>query len=82
VAAIFGRAGLCSSCLSITSLGRDRPRRLILPMTALRVTPISRICPKGLMPPTLYPDIRSASAGFIIFADLPPNAAASFFIER
>jgi hypothetical protein len=34
--------GLCSSCLPITSLGRDRPRRFLLPMTALRVTPISR----------------------------------------
>src|SRR5262249_25868984 len=33
---------LCSSCLAIKSLGRDRPRRFILPMTALRVTPISR----------------------------------------
>src|SRR5215475_12526765 len=42
---VLGRASLaarlCSSCLPITSLGRDRPRRLILPMTALRVTPIS-----------------------------------------
>src|SRR6516162_7204320 len=35
-------ARLCSSCLPIRSLGRDRPRRFILPMTALRVTPISR----------------------------------------
>jgi hypothetical protein len=26
----------------MTSFGRDRPRRFILPMTALRVTPISR----------------------------------------
>src|SRR6266550_9365496 len=46
VLAVFGRASLaarlCSSCLAITSLGRDRPRRFILPMTALRVTPISR----------------------------------------
>jgi len=33
---------LRSSCLPITSLGRDRPRRFILPITALRVTPISR----------------------------------------
>jgi hypothetical protein len=33
---------LCSSCLPITSLGRDRPSRFLLPMTALRVTPISR----------------------------------------
>src|SRR5262245_2593154 len=43
---VFGRASLaarlCSSCLPITSLGRDRPRRFTLPMTALRVTPISR----------------------------------------
>jgi len=43
---IRGRASLaarlCSSCLAITSLGRDSPRRFILPMTALRVTPISR----------------------------------------
>src|SRR5260370_38302517 len=46
VLAVFARAGLaaylCSSWLPITSLGRDRPRRFILPMTALRVTPISR----------------------------------------
>src|SRR6478752_6798643 len=46
VLAVFGRASLaarlCSSCLPITSLGRDRPRRFILPMTALRLTPISR----------------------------------------
>jgi hypothetical protein len=46
VLGVLGRvslaARLCSSCLPITSLGRDRPRRFILPMTALRVTPISR----------------------------------------
>src|SRR2546430_10789603 len=46
VLVVFGRASLaarlCSSCLPITSLGRDRPRRFIFPMTALRVTPISR----------------------------------------
>ena len=46
VLGVFGRAGLAvrlrSSCLPITSLGRDRPRRFILPITALRVTPISR----------------------------------------
>src|SRR4029453_2580822 len=43
---VLGRASLaarlCSSCSLITCLGRDRPRRFILPMTALRVTPISR----------------------------------------
>src|SRR6516165_9473202 len=43
---VLGRASLaarlCSSWLPITSLGRDRPRRFILPMTALRLTPISR----------------------------------------
>ena len=32
------------------------------------------------MPPTLKPVRRSASAGFIICADLPPKAAASFFM--
>src|SRR5262245_47950534 len=46
VLGVLGRASLaaclCSSCLPITSLGRDRPSRFILPMTALRVTPISR----------------------------------------
>src|SRR6266403_5564888 len=46
VPGVLGRASLaarlCSSCLPITSLGRDRPRRFILPMTALRLTPISR----------------------------------------
>src|SRR5258705_1819570 len=46
VLGVLGRASvaarLCSGCLPITSLGRDRPRRFILPMTALRVTPISR----------------------------------------
>src|SRR5438034_11825467 len=46
VLGVFGRASLaerlCSSCLPIISLGRDRPRRFLLPMTALRVTPISR----------------------------------------
>jgi hypothetical protein len=46
VLGVFGRASLaarlCSNCLPIKSLGRDRPRRFILPMTALRVTPISR----------------------------------------
>src|SRR6266511_5897804 len=46
VLGVLGRtsfaARLCSSCLPITSLGRDRPRRFLLPMTALRVTPISR----------------------------------------
>src|SRR5215472_8901429 len=46
VLGVFGCAGLAarlrSSCLPITSLGRDRPSRFILPITALRVTPISR----------------------------------------
>src|SRR6266478_5906552 len=38
VLAVFGRASLAARL----SLGRDRPRRFILPMTALRLTPISR----------------------------------------
>jgi hypothetical protein len=33
------------------------------------------------MPPVLYPEIRSALAGFIIFADFPSKAAASFLID-
>src|SRR5947209_8472763 len=42
----FGCAGFAvrpaSRRLMIASSGRDRPRRFLLPMTALRVTPISR----------------------------------------
>src|SRR5215831_13629343 len=42
VLGVLGRASLAARLCSITSLGRDRPRRFILPITALRVTPISR----------------------------------------
>ena len=36
-------------------------------------------CPSGLIPPTWYPLIRSASAGFIMAADFLPAAAAIAF---
>src|SRR5436305_6024879 len=41
---VFGPASPAArrTGLANMSLGRDRPRRFILPMTALRVTPISR----------------------------------------
>ena len=37
--------------------------------------------PNGLMPPTTKPVSFSALAGFIIAADFPPKALASFFID-
>src|SRR5687767_12118685 len=44
-----------------------------------RIVGSRRFWPNGLMPPTLYPEIRSASAAGIICADFPSAAAASFF---